>query len=436
MPSAGSFVSVITVNHNGQAYLPGLLESLRRQTYRAFEVLVVDNASSDGSIDLIRHRYPWVRLVEARTNLGFVGGNNLGFAAARGEYFALINNDTFVEQNWLRHLVVEANSSPKIGAVASKILFARPYLSVGFDVPTFSPARLGSSGDTRELGIFLAEASSGFVDCPYRKPIFREGFYGPETVGTEVWRWSDRHAVVDFPIESQNQAAILRLRLAGHAIENRLLEVRFGSGTPTVRLEIGREESEHLINVPLETVERESFEVINNAGSFLTPDGYAGDRGIYQPDRGQFDIAEDVGAFCGCSVLLRRSALLHAGVFDRDFFMYFEDTELSWRLRKAGYRLRYQPASVVRHFHTGTSGESSPLFVFLVARNRILMILKHAPLRVAFRAVLEELAKTVRLIVQYRSILAPAVRARLRVQVSLIKQAPRAVLKRLGSLAD
>lgn len=434
-PDDAPLVSVITVNHDGERYLPGLLDSLSRQTYRSFEVLVVDNASSDRSVDLVRRLYPWVRVVEAGSNLGFVGGNNLGFAAGRGELYALINNDTVVDPDWLRHLVAEACSSPDIGAVTSKILFARPYLSVRLDVPTFSPARLGISRDTRELGVFLAESSSGFVDCSYRKPLFREGFQPPESVGDEVWRWSGGHSVVDFPVERRDRPTALRLRLAGGAPGRRTLEVRVGGGG-AVMVEVVPEEAEHLIEVPLATVERDSFEVINNAGSFLTPEGVAGDRGIYQPDRGQLDEAEDVGAFCGCSAIVRRQALATAGFFDRDFFMYFEDTELSWRLRKAGYRLRYQPASVVRHEHAGSSGESSPLFVFLVARNRVLMLLKQASLRIAARAYLEELARAVRLVVQHPSLRGPAVRTRLRVQISLLKQAPRALLKRFGLLGD
>lgn len=427
-------VSVITVNHNGERYLPDLLDSLRRQSYPSFEVLVVDNASSDGSADLVRSRYPWVRLIEAGANLGFAGGNNLGFAAGRGELYALINNDTVVDADWLRHLVAEAASSPDVGAVASKILFARPYLSVRLEVPTFSPARDGSSDDARELGVLLAETSE-FVGCSYRKPLFREGFHAPETIGGEVWRWSGRRGALDLPIERRDRPAVLRLRLAGGSSELRTLEVRVGGGA-AVQIPLGPEASEHLIEVPLATVGRDAFDVINNAGSFLTAEGAAGDRGIYQPDRGQFEAAEEVGAFCGCSALLRSRALADVGAFDRDLFMYYEDTELSWRLRKAGYRLRYQPASVVRHRHAGSSGESSPLFVFLVSRNRVLMLLKQAPLRVAARAYVEELARALRLIATSRSLRDPAVRTRLRVQLSLLAQAPRALLKRWRLLAD
>lgn len=176
------------------------------------------------------------------------------------------------------------------------------------------------------------------------------------------------------------------------------------------------------------------FDVINNAASFLRDDGEAGDRGIYEPDRGQYDRAEDVTALCGCSMLLRRSVLDAVGFFDRDLFMYYEDTELSWRIRKAGYRLRFVPESVVRHFHASTSVEWSPLFNFLVARNRILMLIKHAALKHIVRAYAEELYRLLRLVKTHRSLRAEPVRTRLRIQASLLWQAPRALLKRVGIL--
>lgn len=426
-------ISVITVNRDGARFLPDLLDSLARQTWPRLEVLVVDNASSDGSAELVRRRYPWARLVETGANLGFVGGNNAGFAAARGELLALINNDTVVAPDWLERLAAEAAAAPQVGAVASKILFARPFLPVHLEIEPFVPAERGGGADRRSLGVRLSETMSGFEGCAYVKPIFRDGFYGPEPGDGEVWRWSAGRASLDLPIEHRDRPAVLRLRLAGGVPGRRVLRVRVGEG-PATELEVGPEAGEHRVEVPLETVRRDAYEVINNAGSFLGPDGVAGDRGIFEPDRGQLDRGEEVGAFCGCSVLLRREALDRAGVFDRDYFMYFEDTELSWRLRKAGYRIRYQPASVVWHRHAGSSGEWSPLFVFLVTRNRILMLLKHAAPGRALGAWLEEVARTLRLLAR-RGTLGLA-RPRLRAQLSLVALAPRALLKRLGLLAD
>ncbi len=98
-------VSVIIVNYNGKHFLSDCLNAVLAQTGVSFEIILVDNGSTDGSGELIRERYPDVRLVEARTNLGFAGGNNLGVGHARADLVVLLNNDTIVAQNWLAPLV-------------------------------------------------------------------------------------------------------------------------------------------------------------------------------------------------------------------------------------------------------------------------------------------------------------------------------------------
>jgi GT2 family glycosyltransferase len=70
-------------------------------------------------------------------------------------------------------------------------------------------------------------------------------------------------------------------------------------------------------------------------------------------------------------------------VFDDDFFMYYEDTDLSWRLRARGWNIRYEPTAVVRHLHSASSVEWSPFFTFHVERNRLLILAKNAPRRLA-----------------------------------------------------
>lgn len=426
-------VSVITVNFNGERYLEGLLRSLERQTYPSFEVLVVDNGSTDGSVALVRRLFPEVRVLEAGDNLGFTGGNNQGIREAKGAYLALINNDTVVDKDWLHHLVEEARRDPGIGAVGSKILFARAFVPLTFEVPTFTPAGPGSSGDTRELGVLLAE-ESGFETCSYQKPIFKSGFYGPESIGEERGRWTRGQASVFLPVESLDEPGPLRLRLrSGSGGRSRQLRVGVNESEIAV-LEVGEEWRDHRVAVPSDVARRHGFDVLNNAASFLKEDGEAGDRGIFESDRGQYDISEDVEAVCGCAMLLSREAVEDVGAFDEDLFMYFEDTELSWRLRKRGYRLRYQPKSVVRHFHASTSVEWSPLFHFLVSRNRILMLLKHASAATASRAYLEELYRLWRALRAHRSLLHVDVRTRLSVQRSLLSKGPRALLKRVGWL--
>jgi GT2 family glycosyltransferase len=130
--------------------------------------------------------------------------------------------------------------------------------------------------------------------------------------------------------------------------------------------------------------------VINNVGSNLFAGGFGGDRGYLERDEGQYDEPVEVFAWCGGSVLLRPSYLQNVGRFDERFFLYYEDTDLSWRGRLLGWRYRYVPASVVRHEHAASSGEGSDLFRYFVERNRLMMLAKDAPERVAVRAALIE----------------------------------------------
>ncbi len=120
------FVSVVIANHNRCHLLLECLESLARQTWRQFEVIVVDNGSEDGSVEAARsHLYNYFQsrslLIENKENFGFCRANNQGIAAARGEYIALLNNDAVAEPGWLAALL-PAFADKSIGMAASKIV--------------------------------------------------------------------------------------------------------------------------------------------------------------------------------------------------------------------------------------------------------------------------------------------------------------------------
>ena len=428
-------VSVVVVNFNGRDLLDPLFRGLQAQTYRNFGVLLVDNASTDGSVDRVRNRYPEVQLIASPDNLGFSGGNNLGIRSSEGRYLALLNNDAVPDPDWLAEMVAEAEADPTVAAVASKLLFFRPFLPLHLTVTTFRPSeQVAGSADSRDLGV-LWDEESRFAGCGYHKPIFEQGFYGPERLGERVLRWSVGEASLLLPVENGRRSTELELRVAGGPAPGRSLGLRVGD-RELGQVELGSELAEHRLPVPREVVERESFDVINNAGTDLDRFGRAADRGIHEPDRGQYDAARDVEAFCGAAVLLRRSALDRVGLFDDDFFMYYEDTDLSWRLRRHGYRLRYRPSSVVRHLHATSSVEYSPLFNFYTARNRVLMIAKNGTAATAVGAWGSEFLTTLRLLASWlrhpnRPHARQALRTRLQVQRSLLRQLPRAARKRL-----
>lgn len=109
-------------NWNGQSLLPICLSSLRRQSFRDFETLVVDNGSTDGSRELLARDLPEVRVISLGENRGFSAAVNAGIRASDAEYVALLNNDTEQDVGWLAELVAAADATPQAGSFASKLL--------------------------------------------------------------------------------------------------------------------------------------------------------------------------------------------------------------------------------------------------------------------------------------------------------------------------
>jgi GT2 family glycosyltransferase len=220
-------IGVVVPNWNGEQLLGECLDSLNRQTLPG-EVIVVDNGSRDGSVQLIEDYYPDVHILRLEDNDGFAGGVNAGIGYARkqgADYIALCNNDAVAEENWLERLVAQAEASGDIAVVTSKIL--------AYDGET-----IDSTGD-----------------------------------GYSIW------------------------------------------GTPFPR---GRGEADH----------------------------------------GQYDGAKhrEVLAASGGASLYRADLFGDVGLFDEWFFAYYEDVDISFRARLAGWRLRYAPEAIVYH-HIGATSE-------------------------------------------------------------------------------
>ena len=117
-----ALVSVIIPNWNGKKFLQGCLDSLALQTHHPWEVIVVDNGSKDGSVDYLNSNYPWARLVCFELNTGFSVAVNAGIRVARGEYIALLNNDTVVEPTWLSEMVQAMQAHPEVGSTGCRML--------------------------------------------------------------------------------------------------------------------------------------------------------------------------------------------------------------------------------------------------------------------------------------------------------------------------
>ncbi len=129
-------VSVIILNWNAKEYLTMCLDSVLRTDYPkdSFEVLVVDNGSTDGSTDLVTENYPEIRLIRNERNLGYCKGNNVGIRAALGDILILLNNDTIVDRNWIRKIMHEFEDAT-VGIIGCRLLYpgTRIIQSLGFN---------------------------------------------------------------------------------------------------------------------------------------------------------------------------------------------------------------------------------------------------------------------------------------------------------------
>lgn len=232
--------SIIMVVFNGQRYLPTCLETLAGELSQGREIILVDNASSDGSADYIQSHYPHLRLVRNPTNRGFAAACNQGAALASGHFLVFLNQDTRVRPGWLDGLLAPFAADPAVGLVTSRVLLMS------------APGRVNMCGQ----------------QVHYSGLVFARGLF-------------------------------------------RLAE--------------------------------------------------------------EFEQGGQVGAVCGASFAVRRDLWERLGGFDERFFMYYEETDLSWRAWLAGYASCFSPASLVDHDY---ALRPSPAALYYAARNRWLLLLK------------------------------------------------------------
>lgn len=237
--------SVIIPNWNGLRFLPTCLNALRHQTYRAFEIIVVDDCSTDGSRTLIKNDFPQVHVLALEKNRGFAHAVNAGIRVARGDVIVLLNNDTEADPNWLAEIARALDANPNAGMIVCKL---------------------------------------------------------------------------------------------------RLFDKR-----------------DHL----------------HSAGDFYRIDGTPGNRGVWEPDRGQYDDARGIFGGCGGAVAYRKTMLDEIGAFDERLGSYCEDVDLNWRARLAGYPVAYAPNAIVYHLVSATGGGA--LASYFVGRNFIWVLAKNYP---------------------------------------------------------
>ena len=436
--------TVVIVNWNGAHLLPDCLEGMRRQTGEiAFETWVVDNDSRDGSVALLRERYPEVRVLQSGANRGFAGGNNVALREVTTPFAVLLNNDAVPEPDWLTKLLAPmlAPGSDGIGATTGRVLFSPHFVRLELETKGFVPG----PHDSRELGVRIhsvaSGAAGGALDVVTPQVLWEQLTYGAEGPPDGRYFWTRPSGTLLVPIPPKGPVEITIGWAAEAEKRVELSWIDADGSKDSAALSAAADPAHVTFRLPA-GIPR--VDVINNVGGIVVGEGYGADRGYQQVDEGQFAKAEEVFTACGNGIALRTELGKELGWFDEDFFLYYEDTDLSWRLRSLGHEIWYEPEAVLRHLHSATSQEWSPLFVFHVDRNRLLMLTKNATARLALQAVARYPLttgsmglRTLRQALEARS--RPAVRPtllRLKVIASYLRLAPRMLARRRRIAAD
>ena len=197
-------ISVIIVTWNGRQHLDGCLSAVAAQVGVDAETILVDNASTDGTAEYVRSRFPWVRLVTLDRNHGFAGGNNAGAREARGQYLAFLNNDTVADTRWLRTLRAGLDQTRGVALATSRIVYMH------------DPAIVDSAGDglTRWGGAFKRHHGGPVHEVGESRDVFGAcgaAFIIPRAVFEEIGGFD-----VDFFLSHEDVDLSYRAQLRGY----------------------------------------------------------------------------------------------------------------------------------------------------------------------------------------------------------------------------
>ena len=317
------------------------------------ELVLVDNASVDGSLELLRYGFPNVRVIANERNLGFAEGCNRAMRdLARVDAVALVNNDAVPEPGWLWPLVEGLESDPAVGAVAAGLVLEPAFTRVGLKVT-------GGQAQIESLSI-------GPISV-----LDRSQSKGMWSVGHSDWPMDldyfvDGSAELLVPAGAGERVITLRASGVGTLVASTAFDqaqIQLGASAAELQLRAGDDRTE----------------LLNGLGTDLRENSEGYDRLFGEPAQMLSTIgSETVLGFCGGGVLLRTAMLNQVGLFDPRLFAYYEDTDLAWRARRAGWHTVTAPASVIRHSFGASAASASPGFFVHVYRNWMMTVLRNA----------------------------------------------------------
>lgn len=381
------FVSIIIVTYNGRHLLQECLDSVFSINYPndRFEVILVDNNSSDNSISYVKKKFSKIILVESSENLGFTGGNNLGYEKAKGEYIVMLNSDTRVDENWLKFLV-ETASKPNVGLVSSKLYLATPFIELNIKSKTISRSDI----DFSPIGVLVEDVVCQNPDLN-SLVWYEQGFYPREDAVVST-QWTNGSGKVLLPFADPKQETYF-ITLHGHLSTQKLetkITLKMGKKRILSDKLNSNQVKQFTLTISKKDAKKNFIWLIQNAGNNILHDGHGKDRGsiikienkkrleFYERDSQYFNKPVNLLAACGASCLVKKEVIDQVKFLDGYYFMYYEDLELSLRAWKMGWDIMYEPRSIVYHKHKATTGKiSSPFFETLIERNHLVFILTH-----------------------------------------------------------
>lgn len=346
-------VSIIIVNYNGKRYIDTLFKSLYELELDdiKLQIIFVDNASSDDSVDYLEQNYNFeiLKIVKSKENTGFAGGNNLGVKNSDGRYIVFLNNDTKVDKQWIKTLYNRIKDDNTIGMINSKLLFFYDFIKINTKTNDKFKINKKIKINSKEYEVDNKFAKNLLLED--RMTCFGHSYFYIPLLDNEV------DYEFEFELSEYNRETDYIL-----IDENKFLPDEKG----IIRINIGKED-----------ILRHKKTLIQNAGSGINEnyDGY--DIGMGEEDCDKYSQEYEINNGCGASIIMLKEDFEKVGMFDENFFMYYEDTDLSYRIRKLGKKIIFYPYSIVRHIHTGSSKEWSPFFVFHVVRNKALFVYKN-----------------------------------------------------------
>ena len=379
--SEAPFVRVVVLNYNGGESIVGAVAAVVASDWprNRLQVICVDNGSTDGSLERVAFEFPDVLIVRNGANLGFPGNNVAMGDLGEVDYVALVNSDAFVEPEWLRHLVTRAEADRSIGAVCPKILFTGDFVEVPLHV------RMSDGADPQFVR--LRSLSVNSRDEFDRCHVAYGGGRSSDREG--IFEWIADGSLLRFPLRDEDRACG-SLQLTLELQVEAPCEVAVG-GTIT---QLRRAGDRQVVAAALDQIPP-TVAVLNNVGSWIDGSWIGHERGLYIADKGDFDRPAEVGSWCGAAVLLRSSMLEDVGLFDEAFFLYYEDTDLSVRGRERGWRYVTEPLSRVFHDHSASTIEGSELTAFHIERNRLMLVVRHAPIEDVVKVIVKYVLVTV-----------------------------------------